>query len=228
MIIGNGLLARAFDAEAVAALGATLFASGVSNSNERSELAFERERELLLRHLDAFVGRSFVYFSTTSIGDADRGSTPYARHKRRMEEAVSGHPGHVILRLPQVVGRTSNPHTLTNYFADHIRSGRPFEAWSKARRRIMDVDTVARLTTVLLARPSPAPMVAELVPSEAVSIPELVGMLEQVLGRTACVTWVSRGGQDDADPRLALALAAEVGEDIGAGYTLGTIRKYYG
>lgn len=228
MIVGNGLLAKAFDHETVVALEAILFVSGVSNSNDCRESAFARERDLLLRHLDGFRGRSFVYFSTTSIADADRRDTPYVRHKQRMEEAVSSHPAHVILRLPQVAGRTSNPHTLTNYLADRIRSGRAFEAWSEARRRIIDVKTVARLTTTLLARSSVAPLTDDLVPPESVSIPDLVRMLEQILGRTACVTWVPRGGQDDADPRLALALAADAGEDIGPGYTLRTIQKYYG
>lgn len=122
MIVGNGLLASAFSPEWVSTHNAVLFASGVSNSHESQPEAFQREADLLSSHLERCSG-AFIYFSTCSISDPDRAASFYAKHKLAMERRVAQHPEHLILRLPQVVGRTSNPNTLTNFLVDKLKSG---------------------------------------------------------------------------------------------------------
>lgn len=227
MIVGNGLLASAFDRRALKPLGVTVFASGVSNSSEIDASAFSRERTLLTQTIAAKPVGRLVYFSTCSVTDPDRSDTPYATHKRDMEALVASRPGHIILRLPQVVGRTDNPHTLTNFLADRIRRGLPLEVWSRATRCLIDVDTVAALTTCLLQTDA-VDIRNDLTPPESFTMTELVGMMEQVLGTCAIVRVVEKGDAAVTDPSLALALAPLADEDLGPGYTLRTLHKYYG
>ena len=50
-------------------------------------------------------------------------------HKKEMESLVRLSKDSVIFRLPQVVGRTPNPDTLTNYFYKRIMFGANFQVW---------------------------------------------------------------------------------------------------
>ena len=63
---------------------------------------------------------------------------------------VSQHAGHVIVRLPQVVGVTPNPHTLVNYLRDRIVRGERFDVWRNARRNLIDADDVRAIVMALL------------------------------------------------------------------------------
>jgi len=226
-VIGTGLIASAFDPGAIAALGATVFASGVSNSQETGIPAFARERQLLSEALEGAGEGCFIYFSTCSVTDPHRASTPYALHKLAMEALVTTRPGFIVLRLPQVVGVTRNPNTLTNFLADRINRGLPLEVWSNATRCLIDVDTVASLTTTLIGT-GRSDLLSDLAPPEIVTMPELVRMMEQALGKTAQYKLVAQGGGGITDPSLAVSMSMQAGENLEPGYTLRTIQKYYG
>lgn len=152
-------------------LNATVFASGVSNSSETDPAAFEREARLLVKALDEARGR-FVYFSTCSVTDPDRAETHYVRHKLRMERLIAERDEYLILRLPQVVGRTDNPHTLSNYLASGIRNAEPLRIWVKAVRCLIDVEDVARVTLHLVERRLETNAVLDLAPPENVTLLE--------------------------------------------------------
>ena len=84
--------------------GVVVFASGVSDSFESREQAFERERALLRRALDENPGRLIVYFGTCSAEDADKRETPYVRHKIEMETLLEhSHGPWMVLRLPLAI-----------------------------------------------------------------------------------------------------------------------------
>ncbi|MFC3657807.1 hypothetical protein FZ025_05545 [Xanthomonas hyacinthi] len=228
MIVGRGLLASAFDAHAIEALETTLFASGVSNSNETDPSAYAREQALLEEHLAAATGM-FVYFSTCSIEDPDRGNGHYGRHKVRMEQKVIERGGdYLVLRLPQVVGLTGNPHTLTNFLANRLRSGEPIPMWSGAVRCLIDVEHVAAITMSLLRSSGLRQVLATLAPPEVITMPELVDAMESIMGLTARREIVERKGGARPDAALMVKMAPTLGIDVSPGYTWRLLQKYYG
>ncbi|MDO7946153.1 hypothetical protein Q6A26_14715 [Xanthomonas euvesicatoria pv. eucalypti] len=224
-VSGGGLLANAFTS-APTSMSASIFASGVSNSGETRAEAFAREEALLRGALAQEHGR-FVYFSTCSIRDNDRASSPYAMHKKSMEGLVRSHRGHLILRLPQVVGHTANPHTLTNFLAHKLSTGATIEIWARAQRCLVDVEHVAAITIHLLEQNSPSAS-HDIAPPETVSMQQLVVIMEQATSQQARCTLQDRGGGSPPDPSLMLDLAPTLGIDISPGYTERVIRKYYG
>lgn len=226
MIIGSGLLASVFDASEVDLAGAVVFASGVSNSLETRPAAFEREKALLRNALCSAPG-PIVYFSTCSISDISRRGSPYVQHKLAMEQMVRDHHHYLVLRLPQVVGRTSNLHTLTNYLANRIMAGTRFEVWRNATRCILDVDAVAP-ATMLLLRDGATCLVADLAPPEVVTMLELVLMMQSALGREAIYYQTEKGDAQEPNSHLLVSMAARIGLDLSPGYALRTILKYYG
>jgi nucleoside-diphosphate-sugar epimerase len=227
VIIGNGLLARSFAADRLAELKATVFASGVSNSSETDPTAFEREGHLLVKALNNAQGR-FVYFSTCSVTDPDRVETHYVRHKLKMERLIAERDEYLILRLPQVVGRTDNPHTLSNYLASRIRNAEPLHIWVKAVRCLIDVEDVARLTLHLVENRLETSTALDLAPPENVTLLELVSMLEATLDKKATIDFVDRGGGATPDSATFVRYATATGIDSSPGYIARLIRKYYG
>lgn len=129
-----------------------IYAAGVSNSGCIDASEFARERHRLADALQQANGVDvFVYFGTCSAIDPKARNTPYVQHKLAMEQLVSAHQSYLILRLPQVAGKTPNPHTLLNYLYARIARSEAFCLWRNALRNIIDVDDVAFIARQLIA-----------------------------------------------------------------------------
>lgn len=224
MIVGTGLIARAFQSFADDQNN-IIFASGVSNSGERDPAVFSRERGLLLDFLSETRGR-LVYFGSCNVVNPEQDS-PYFEHKRAMERIVVGSGRGIVFRLPQVVGHTRNPNTLTNHLRDCIIQARPLTLWTRAQRNLIDIDDVASIARYLLASPD-APTLVSIASPWSLPMPHLVSLFEQVLGKKAVVELVERGEQMHIDSALAEAIANDIGLDFGPDYPLRVIQKYYG
>jgi len=227
VIVGNGLIAGAFKREFASDPAATLFASGVSNSAERRAAEFARE-EALLRATLRRDPAPIVYFSTCSVLDVERAVTPYVRHKLQMEALARTASSHVILRLPQVVGRTDNPHTLTNFLRSQIVSGVRFEVWENAWRNLIDVDDAAAIATRMIRDRRYWNRTVNIASPHTMPVPELVAAYERVLGVVANCQRVDRGERYAIDVGQAMEVADSLGIRSQPDYIERVIRKYYG
>ena len=227
MIVGRGLLARAFEAHFGGTTDVVVFASGVSNSLETRPSEFAREAALLRQWLDRDA-RRFIYFSSCGVTADELEHTLYMRHKRSMEALALAASGGLVLRLPQVVGKTDNSHTLTNFLRDRILAGEHFTVWEHAERNLVDVNDVAAIGAALVGAPfadksSPISIAAE----TSVPMPAIVSMFERALERRANCTMVNKGAPLPVDARTAVEVGARMGINLGAGYIENVIRKYY-
>ncbi len=175
-VIGNGMLAKAFMAVNVIDNDLVVFCSGVSNSNETSEVQFAREKALLLDTTKTFPIRKIVYFSSCAAGSVE---SPYYRHKQAMQDLIqAGAQRHLIVRLPQVVGKTKNK-TLVNFIAGSVKNLTPITVFADARRNLIDVDDVVRLTLHLAGLDN---MAINVTNSSMVAVEEIVRMISDILG----------------------------------------------
>lgn len=229
MIIGSGLLAQAFSPEFSQREDVCIYAAGVSNSGCRDGQEFERERlrlgAALLQagHVDAF-----IYFSTCSIDDPEARDTPYVQHKLAMERLVAAHPRHLILRLPQVAGRTPNPHTLLNFLYGRISRSEAFPLWSNARRNIIDVDDVVAIVGCLIADRSARNLVFNIANPVSYAMPDIVAAMERVIGKRAIYNVEPRGAEYPIDIRALLPLLDQAAVKFGDDYLERVLEKYYG
>ena len=147
MIIGNGLLARAFDLY-TNNHNVIIFASGVSNSMEADPKQFAREFDMLMQHRGT--KQKLIYFSMTSIYDTDLKESKYIKHKLTMEKSIiNNFKNYNILRLPTVVGNTTNNHTFFNGIKNSILQGE-VSVKDKAVRYLIDVDDLTKhLPTII-------------------------------------------------------------------------------
>jgi nucleoside-diphosphate-sugar epimerase len=225
MIIGNGLIARAFKSYFDKDLDFIVFASGVSNSSETNLIEFMRERSLLL---DAIAKNKFLlYFSTCSVYDTELQSSPYVQHKKNMEVLVSESKKYMIFRLPQLVGKTENQNTLTNYIFSHIENGLKFNVWKRARRNIIDVEDVARIVNYLMRHTDLHNSVINVACPFSISILSLVSTFEKVTGISAKYDLIDSGIAYPIDTALVSEVLPKLGINFDDNYIEKIIRKYY-
>ena len=116
MVIGSGLIGSAFEKSQHEFKDSCVYASGVSNSNSSDCYEFKREQDQLVYFLSKYRNlRRFYFISTCSLYDSERNASPYVKHKLNMENLVISNTNGVVIRLPQVVGRSTNPYTITNF-----------------------------------------------------------------------------------------------------------------
>jgi nucleoside-diphosphate-sugar epimerase len=226
MIVGRGLLAQAFGPHFAEDPRFVIFASGVSNSLETRPEEFAREAALLREWVSVDVKR-FVYFGSCGVTAPESELTPYMLHKQAMESLVLAAPHGLVLRLPQVVGHTSNSRTLTNFLRNHIVSGEHFTVWARAERNLIDIDDIVGIGSWLATKlPSEATAVS-IAAIHSLPMPRIVEIFERVLGRAANCTYVEQGAPMIIDTRTIEGLAPQLGIDLGEGYIERVIEKYY-
>lgn len=229
MIIGSGLLARAFSPYFEKSSTTCIYAAGVSNSACTDQREFERELVRLAAALDQYKSADlFVYFSTCSVNDPLACSSSYVQHKINMEKIVAMHSRHLILRLPQVAGNTPNPHTLLNFLFHRIIRSERFQGWENARRNIIDVDDVARIGASLALEQGARGECINVANSSDIAMPDLVRLMGKVVGKKALCDFIKKGAPYEINTSRIHDVVQHCGVFFDPEYVERVIRKYYG
>ena len=226
MIVGNGLLAKVFHHLYADRSDVTIFAAGVSNSTETDCTAFDREHRLLLEKLEGPTAK-LVYFGSCAVGNPQEILTPYLAHKAAMESLVVKSGKGVVLRLPQVVGRSDNTHTLTNFLYQHIISGEHFTVWSRAERNLIDVEDIVAIASFVIDRQLEAHKIVPVAALKSTPMPTIVRTFEEVLGAKANFSRVEKGVPFLIDTSITERISHSMQIDLGDGYLERILRKYY-
>ena len=230
MIVGSGLIARAFIEGGANALDDTCFyAAGVSNSGCKDEREYQRERV----RLDAAMAgcqasERFVYFSSCSIEDAASRDSEYVQHKLRMESLVRERARHLILRLPQVAGNTPNPHTLLNYIHARIARSERFHIWGGATRNIIDVEDIVKIAMDLIATEGANDETINIANPHSTSMFDIVHAMERVLDTRGVFDILDKGSGVMIDTGRISASIKRCEITFGDAYLGNIIEKYYG
>lgn len=229
MIVGSGLLAQAFSALYNTHTDIFIYAAGVSNSSCTDIHEFDRERDRLNAALHTYAKvDAFVYFGTCSVADPEAQATPYVRHKLAMEALVKTHPRYLILRLPQVAGRTPNPHTLLNYLYARISRSESFTLWQHARRNIIDVSDIVAIARIFIDSPDARRITLNIANETSYTLPEIVAGMERITGKRAIFNGVQRGSGYAIDITATQPAIGLAGVKFGPDYLDRILEKYYG
>ena len=226
MIIGSGLLARAFAHLFAGSRESCVYAAGVSNSNCSDQREFDRERNRLMIAMEQHrLVDLFLYFGTCSAnGSLD---SPYVQHKIKMEKTVAEHPRYLILRLPQTAGNTENPHTLLNYIFTRIIRSERFQIWSNAQRNIIDVDDVVQIAAGLALEEGVRRDCINVANFSDYSMSDVVTIMEKVVGKKALFDSLDKGDTYPIDTQRIYRVAQRCSVEFGPEYLESVIRKYY-
>ncbi|NLR92508.1 NAD-dependent epimerase/dehydratase family protein [Flammeovirga sp. SR4] len=217
MIIGNGMLARAF-IEYNEIEDIVIFASGVSNSRETRDEEFLREKRLLEDVISKYHNSVIVYFSTCSIYNKALSNSKYVQHKILLENLITSRcSSYRIFRLPNVVGKTTNKQTIVNYFVEKIELNNEIFVYSNSVRYLIDVEDVLRICKpLILASES---IIKNILLNNKINVVEIVELLSGILDIKPKVKIIQK--YDD----LTIEKEELLNCDINYNYNL--LNKYY-
>ena len=148
-IIGSGFISKNFEKyhEFFKKLSIKLYAAGVSNSLCNDKSLFKKDKDKIIDFSKKIPkNHTLLYFSTCSVYDPSRNNNLYVKHKLNIENFIKDNfQKFLIVRLPEVVGKNSNEHTLVNFFYNKIKNKDKFDLWSNANRSIIDIEDVIKI-----------------------------------------------------------------------------------
>jgi nucleoside-diphosphate-sugar epimerase len=228
MVVGNGLVGKAFN-RFQDNNDLLFFCSGVSNSTCREQSEFNRERNLLLSHINDHPEKTLIYFSTCSIEDPTMAGSMYRQHKLEMEELIAAScKSYYVFRLSNVVGYTSNPVTILNFLYNSIRSGHTFDLWRNSARNLIDVEDVVSIITQFLSRKGLNNSILNVANPVSYNVVRIVGEIERFLGKKGNYNLVDKGMPFEIPLSSDMQdIIMELNIDFGPAYLPSLLEKYY-
>lgn len=224
MIVGTGLIGSGL--LGVEMPKVTVFASGVSNSQETSQENFWRERELLHSHLGQPRENHLIYISTCSVSDPFQVSSPYILHKNEMEKLTRSEPNTSIVRLPNVVGPRGNKRNLVNYIVGAIVSGEKVFVQELAKRYLLGVDQMAALIGAYISHGPENGGIVEFAPPFSTPVIDLVRQIEEILGLEGDVELVAGGSSYLVDFKDTALYSKSARIEFPENYTNSILKKW--
>lgn len=198
-----------------------LFSSGVSNSGETNAAAFQKEIDLIKQHiLEIKLGTTFVYFSTTSIFDTSKSTSLYTNHKIVIENLIKDSGiNYLIIRLPNLVGSSNNPHTLTNFFAQSLSSGKQINLNPGAIRHLIDVADLPFILTDISKKFGKQKVTVNVETDKPLTAEQILRLLEEVTSKRADVN-IHPKSSNDQNPAI-------LEDKLSQNYVLKTVENYH-
>lgn len=194
-IIGRGFIARNLQLLSAGHPDTVVMAAGVSSTRSTAAEDYAREVALVAEYVRKCTadGRRLVFFSTASSGVYGAPgcsgredvpvvpTTPYARHKLRLEEEVrASGVDYLVLRLSHLVGSHQRGHQLVPALVGQIRQGL-VQVHRGASRDLLGAADMVRILHLLLERGTRREVV-NVASGYPVPIESVIRYIEHLLG----------------------------------------------
>lgn len=197
MVVGNGLLARAFS-KYNSNDDIVIFASGVSNSKTTDENQFEKEIILLLNAISKYPNAKFIYFSSLGVYDPSIKDTDYIKHKLLIESLIANSKrNYLIFRVSNAVGKSNNPFTILNYIVNAVKFDKEITIWSKAERNLIDIEDIVNVVDNCIDRENNS--ILNLAWKENIKVVDLLKSIELFYHKKAKVNYIEKGASFTID-----------------------------
>jgi hypothetical protein len=194
MILGDGLIGTSLKKTLNYHEDLLVFASGVSNSTEKNPEEYKREFKLLQEALESNKGKKLIYFSTCSINSNT--SSPYIKYKKFVENYIQSNvEDYLILRLPNIVGSSTNKSQLVNYFFNCLLNQTDITINVDCIRYLVDVEDLSKLLEVLITKGKQSSTL-DMAFNNGVKVEEILKYLEIATGLTFKSIARSNNGND--------------------------------
>jgi len=227
MVIGTGMIGKRFEAYQNDDRF-VIFASGVSNSKNRIDAAYNREIQLLEKTIEEHQDKTIVYFSTCSLYDPEEEHSPYVAHKKNVEHIVhSSCQRFSIFRVSNLVGRSNNPNTVLNFFVYHIRNQINFDLWTNASRNLLDIDDMYSIVDYILRGELHINAVTNIANPSSYKVTEIVAAIEKRWQVQANYVPIPKGSTFNIDISAISEIIKQLKIPFPGDYLAKLLEKYY-
>ena len=186
-IIGSGFIATKFKKylKFIKKNKVIIYAAGISNSLEINKKNLEREI-LKFKDFTKKNKRKLIYISTYSVNDYSRNKKLYVKNKIKIEKIIKRHSNeYIVIRLPEIIGKTKNLNTLSNFFYNNIINDKPFKVFKNSRRNLLDIDDAVKNCIKIIRKNKNKNKIINLLNKKFNTPVQIVANLEKILRKKA-------------------------------------------
>ena len=152
-IVGRGFIAKNLYKiiSAIQKSDYIIYAAGISNSREKSNTKLKKEINLFKKFIDKNQNNKIAYISTADVTNNLKKRSRYVKNKIKIEKLIQKYfKKYIIIRLPQIIGKSKNKNTLINFFNDKIKKGKKIELLNNVKRNLLDINDVLKMIKTIL------------------------------------------------------------------------------
>lgn len=229
-IVGSGFIAKYFKKylKTLKKYNYVVYAAGVSNSLSSNINNFKKDVNRVKNYkLDK--EKKIVYISSYAICDPSRKVNRYIKNKILIEREIKKKfDKYVILRFPELIGKSKNKNTLSNFFYDKIRKKTHFNLWLNSKRNILDVEDAIKLSMYYLIKNKKNKIVFNILNIKFDKPMTIVNSLEKILKSDANYKINNKyfkkwNLKNSVDSKIAKKLNIKFNNE----YLLKKLKKYY-
>ena len=160
-----------------------LYCAGVSNSKSINKKEYQKEIRKIKNVISKIKKKTIlVYISTTSINDKNHNKDKYVSNKIKIENLIKDKVDkYIIIRLPQIIGKTKNPNVISNFLFNKIKNRKFFNAWVNSKRNLLDIDDVKKIVEKILKQKFKESFTVNIYNSKYTSVISLINILSKIL-----------------------------------------------
>jgi nucleoside-diphosphate-sugar epimerase len=152
-IIGNGFIGKSLNKikKDLIKTNYIIYAAGISHSKTKSKKNLNRELNLFKFFVKKNISKKIIYISTADVTNNILNKSLYVKNKIRIEKLIKRKfKNYIILRLPQIIGKSKNKNTLVNYFYYNIKNDKPLVLIKNFKRNVLDIDDILKLLKTIV------------------------------------------------------------------------------
>ncbi len=160
-----------------------IYAAGVSNSNVKQNKVYNREInqfKKIIRKINS--KKILIYISSLSVENKNLQADKYVKNKLIIEKIIKNEvPKFIIIRLPQVVGKNCNKHTLTNFIYNTFKKEKKFYLWKNSKRNLIDIDDVVKILKAYLLNSPKINSTINIFNPKSISVRSIIKIFSEIL-----------------------------------------------
>lgn len=187
-IIGKGFIAKNLNQinKAILKSGYVIYAAGISNSRVESRIQLFKEIRLFKHFLKINKKNKIIYISTADITNSLKNKSKYVKNKIKIEKIIKKNFNNfIILRIPQLIGKSSNKNTLINFFYNKIKEKKKIIVFKNVKRNILDIDDIIKMIQVIIMNKKVNKKIITLSNKNFIKPIEIIKILEKKLKKKA-------------------------------------------
>lgn len=152
-IIGNGFIGKNLNKikKDLIKTNYIIYAAGISHSKTKSKKSLNRELNLFKIFSKNNFSKKVIYISTADVTNNVLNKSLYVKNKIQIEKLIKKKfKNYIILRLPQIIGKSKNKNTLINYFYFYIKNNKPLVLIKNFKRNVLDIDDILKLLKIIV------------------------------------------------------------------------------
>ena len=128
-----------------------IYAAGISHSKTKSKRNLNKELSSFKIFLKNNLSKKVIYISTADVTNSISNKSLYVKNKIKIEKLIKKRlKNYIILRLPQIIGKSKNKNTLVNYFYFNIKNNKPLVLIKNFKRNVLDIADILKLIKIIV------------------------------------------------------------------------------